>query len=157
MTKAIEELERAVKECSEERKDVGYAKDNEGNELIEYPMQVFGEMVLLENTTKTSDPTQLQKFGGLELHTESEEHGQLGGWRVVAVGDLVIRVKKGDLVGNPIGNSVTPVQHPLIAHKQNIVNAHGVSVLASKKDLDYVYSLVNQQLIGLKYLEGKTQ
>jgi len=132
-------------------KSVGYAKDNDGALLTDYPMEVFGDMVLLENNTKTASPNKLRTYGDFEFHSEKEDHGQLGGWTVVAVGPLVTRVKKGDMVGNPIGNSVTVVQHPLIALRKTVKDRNGNEVLATKEELDYVYTLVNHQLIGLKY------
>lgn len=135
----------------EQNGTIGFAKNNDGTLLTEFPIEVFGDMVLLENSTVTSDPRTMRKVGELEFTSETHEHGNIGGWVVVAVGPLVSRVKVGDLVGNPIGNSVTSIQHPLIAHRIEIDGKLGEKVLADKTNLDYVYSVVNQQLIAVRY------
>lgn len=137
----------------EVRNDVGYPRDNEGNLILDEPMKVFGDMVLLENRTKTILPNMNIQEGDLSFFQEKVESENLGGWTVVAVGENVVRVKPGDFVGTPIANSFTVVQHPWVAKKKKIVNDMGIEVEASKVDVDHVYAIVNQQLIGMKYGE----
>lgn len=131
---------------------IGFPKDNKGNLLKEYPMQVFGDMVLIENKSRTSDPTALTQEDGFFFQSDTVEHETMRGWEVVAVGELVSRVKVGDIVGQPIGNSITPIQHPMIALKVDVENEHGNIKPATKHDLDYVYAVVNHQLIGMRYV-----
>lgn len=136
----------------EVRTDIGFAKDNDGNLIKEYPMKAFGEMVILENRSKTTNPHSVTQEDGFFYQSDNLEHEQLGGWTVVAVGELVKRVEPGDIVGNPIGSSPTVVMHPYIAHRVEIEDQFGNMVTATKEHLDYVYVVVNQQLIGMQYL-----
>lgn len=132
--------------------NIGYAKDNDGNKLMDCGMEAFGDMVILENHTKTADPTDLMDMGGLQFSTEIAEHTDIGGWEVVAVGEHVTRVKPGDMVGQPLGNVITQLFHPKIA-KREIIDENGSKVVASKKHFDYVYAIVNVSQIGMKYIK----
>lgn len=148
-------LRREELKKEREMNSIGYAKDNDGNLLLDYPMRAMGEMVILENNSKTADPNQTESYGGLNFSSEQLQHGEVGGWTVVAVGEYVSRIKKGQLVGNPIGNSITPIQHPLIARKVEIKDRNGNMIIAGKNELDHVYVVVNQQLIGMIYEDVK--
>lgn len=129
---------------------IGYAKDNDGNEMLEHPLEAFGDMVIIENISKSATSA-MEDYNGLKFDSEIGEHQEIGGWRVVAKGEFVKRVDIGDLVGQPIGNSITPVLHPQIAKRVQITDKNGYVRTATKEDYDYVYAVVNMNLIGMRY------
>lgn len=107
----------------ENNKDIGYAKDNNGELVKAYPMKAMGDFVILENQLKANISEGKEKIvAGIKRKEKTEEDPlMLGRWTVVAIGEMAQRLYPYLEIGMPVGipSSITlsnGITHPILAH-----------------------------------------
>lgn len=108
---------------NKQKKDIGYARDNNGKLVKAYPMKAMGEYVILENQTKVNlgETEEIVVAGIKRIKKKEEDPLMLGRWTVVAIGETAQRLYPYLEIGMPVGipSSITlsnGITHPILAH-----------------------------------------
>lgn len=139
--------------------NVCFALMNDGTPVTEFPMEVGGDFVILENFFVDGEMDKAKSAYSFEVQTEEHKDvGQHGAYKVVAIGDGNLvqssNIKKGDFVGTPIGHSITAILHPMIAMRQMKTDQYGNRVHYKRDDFHYNYMICHVNLLPMRYLQS---